>query len=66
MTGVSSLVLTFIKAIRNDSTHKSRQWITIKRSKAHGASWHVQSGTSSQELMELGGWSRNGLRFTGA
>ena len=21
------------------------------------ASWHVQSGTSSQELMELGGWS---------
>jgi integrase len=21
------------------------------------ASWHVQAGTSSQELMELGGWS---------
>jgi len=21
------------------------------------ASWHVQSGTSTQELMELGGWS---------
>ena len=31
--------------------------LSLARSEAHLGVWHVQNGTSLQELMELGGWS---------